>query len=240
MLVSILITLPKSPSSSLVSPKITRKHPLQGSGSLVPVTLLILTPSTKAWPQEQVSRMKLFLFSKSRTSSLQVITAHPADPAIFHVLLISPPYLFFILTLMDLLILLCAPHIHQMNKIHWQLWSDWPYAIQFVSAGVLTSLLSKLLKSPTEWLKYPPLSEAKETIPHPFTKLNLLFKLKKKQFIIIMLLKCLRKYTENAWHIWYFYVAYFFSLSTSVRRIITLWHTAKRKSPVHNMIQSGR
>lgn len=67
-----------------------------------------------------------------------------------------------------------------MNTINWQVWSDWPYAVQFVSVGVLTSLLTKLLKSPAEQLKYSPLSEAKETIFSPFTKLNLLFKEKKK------------------------------------------------------------
>lgn len=76
-----------------------------------------------------------------------------------------------------------------MNTINWQVWSDWPYAVQFVSVGVLTSLLTKLLKSPAEQLKYSPLSEAKETIFSPFTKLNLLFKIKKKKSFTIVILK---------------------------------------------------
>ena len=72
-----------------------------------------------------------------------------------------------------------------MNTINWQVQSDWPYAVPFVSAGVLTSLLSELLQSPSKQLKYSPLSEAEETILSPFAELNLLFKEKKKRSLLL-------------------------------------------------------
>lgn len=63
----------------------------------------------------------------------------------------------------------------------WQVRADRPYAVQFVTAGVLTSLLSELQKSPTEQLKYSLLSEAKETIFPPSQNLICFSKEKKSK-----------------------------------------------------------
>lgn len=64
--------------------------------------------------------------------------------------------------------------------MRWQARAGRPYAAPFVTAGVLTSLLSELQKSPTQQLKYSLLSEAKETIFPPSQNLICFSKGKKK------------------------------------------------------------